>query len=609
MAIKDNPVIYLTSKLWEYSKGNRKNVVLYFILFIIANMFNLIGPLVIAKVLNTIQEAGVTSTNIYSIILYLSIFIFIELGFWAFHGPARIIEARNAFLMRANYKRHLLDGTMSLPAQWHTDHHSGDTIDKIEKGTGALYRYSSESYEVIQTIILFLGSYIALMYFNIHASYIVLIMIAITLSIILRFDSHLIKQYRKLYRAENTISAKVFDVISNITTVIILRTEQLVSKSIFRKIMQPLKLYINNTKLSETKWFFVSICTSTMIVLVLTSYVYFNFIAGTTIMIGSIFALYSYVIRIKNLFFRFAYRYSTIVQEKTAIQNAEEISDEFSKKKRTRPVKLDQKWKELKIESLRFSYHTEEGADLHLDNISLTIKNGEKIALIGESGSGKTTLLKIIRELYTPKHIKLYLDGNLLKNGFKDISSQIALIPQDPEIFSTTIKNNITMGINRKLSYIKKYTDMARFTDVVQHLPKKLNSSIVEKGVNLSGGQKQRLALARGLMACEDKEIILLDEPTSSVDLKNETAIYDNIFREFKDKTIISSIHKLHLLPMFDMIYFFKNGKIKAEGTFDRLLETSEEFRDIWKRHTETKKNDKDTTSKNNNQKAEQDQS
>jgi len=585
MAIKDNPVIYLTSKLWEYSKGNRKNVVLYSIMFIIANLFNLINPLVIAKVLNTIQEKGLDSTNLYSIMLYLSIFIFMELGFWIFHGPAMIIQAKNSFLVKANYKKYLLDGTMSLPAQWHTDHHSGDTIDKIEKGTGALYRYSSESYEVIQTLVLFLGSYIALMYFNIHASYIVLFMMIITLGIVLRFDSHLVKKYRELYWAENRISAKIFDVISNITTVIILRTEHLVSKAIFKKIMQPFRLHIKTAKQSETKWFFVSICTATMMVLVLTSYIYFNFIAGAAIMIGSVFALYSYVVRIKGLFFNFADRYSAIVREKTAVQNAEEISDEFEDNIKQKRNHIYPGWKELNIESLRFSYHTKEGADLHLDNINMHIKNGEKIALIGESGSGKTTLLKVIRELYKPKHIKLYLDGKLLNNGFKDISSSIALIPQDPEIFSTTIKENITMGINYSMPDIRRYTDIARFTKVADSLPNGFNSSIVEKGVNLSGGEKQRLALARGLMASEDKSIVLLDEPTSSVDPTNELDIYKNIFIEFTDKTILSSIHRLHLLPLFDRIYFFSDGKIIADGTLKELLSESKEFRTVWNRY------------------------
>ena len=129
---------------------------------------------------------------------------------------------------------------------------------------------------------------------------------------------------------------------------------------------------------------------------------------------------------------------------------------------------------------------------------------------------------------------------------------------------------------------------MATFTEVIAQLPRGLQSSIVEKGVSLSGGQRQRLALARGLMASEDKEIILLDEPTSSVDVKNELLIYQNIFKLFKEKTIISSVHRLHLLTIFDTIYYFKNGKIIHSGTFDQLLRESEPFRILWKKYTKT---------------------
>ncbi len=116
-------------------------------------------------------------------------------------------------------------------------------------------------------------------------------------------------------------------------------------------------------------------------------------------------------------------------------------------------------------------------------------------------------------------------------------------------------------------------------------MPHKLNSSVVEKGVNLSGGEKQRLALARGLMAAEDKEILLLDEPTSSVDSDNELRIYKNIFSKFEGKTVISSIHRLHLLDLFDKIYFFENGKIVATGNFQELIKTSAKFKDIWEKY------------------------
>ena len=112
-----------------------------------------------------------------------------------------------------------------------------------------------------------------------------------------------------------------------------------------------------------------------------------------------------------------------------------------------------------------------------------------------------------------------------------------------------------------------------------------MNSTIVERGVNLSGGEKQRLSLARGLMASLDKEIILLDEPTSSVDSKNELTIYQNIFKEFANKTIISSIHRLHLLSMFDYIYFFQDGQIIAHGTLEQLLQDSKDFQIIWDKY------------------------
>lgn len=93
------------------------------------------------------------------------------------------------------------------------------------------------------------------------------------------------------------------------------------------------------------------------------------------------------------------------------------------------------------------------------------------------------------------------------------------------------------------------------------------------------------MALARGLLACQDKSIVLLDEPTSSVDPKNEMAIYQNIFREFKDKTIISTVHRPHLLHLFDRIYLFDDGRIIASGTLSELLETSQEFRELWNRY------------------------
>ncbi len=587
---KTNPILYLTKKVWEYSSGNRENVVLYLVLFLIANATSLAEPLIVAKILNTVQEQGVTQETLPVLLFLLSLFVLLGLAFWAFHGPARVIERRNAFLVRANYKKYLLDGVMGFPLEWHTNHHSGDTIDKIEKGTNALYRYAEDTFTVIESVVRLVGSYIALVYFNLHSAYLVLFLFALTFWLIAAFDRILVRQYKDLYGAENKISERIYDVIGNITTVIILRVERLVSKSIMKRIMAPLSLYHENNRINETKWFLVSVLSNVMIVAILGSYLYTSLGAGAAILVGTLYALYGYVQNISGLFFRFAYMWSDLVRQRAAVMNAEEISNEFRRRRHIRQVGLSPQWRELKIESLSFSYHTEGGRDLHLDDISMPIRKGERIALIGESGSGKTTLLKIIRELHHPRQGKIYLDGKLLRSGFGDVSDAIALIPQDPEIFTTTILENITIGIPYALNHVKRFTDMACFTDVAERLPKKFNSSIVEKGVNLSGGERQRLALARGLLACEDKAIVLLDEPTSSVDAQNELRIYANIFREFKGKTVIASVHRLHLLPMFDEIYFFKNGRVVASGTFEKLLESSAEFRTQWDRYMRTKR-------------------
>jgi len=574
--------------MWKYSGDNKKNVVVFVILSILSNFVNLALPLVVAHILNKVQTSGVNADNFKGLLLWFTAFIVIEAFSWLFHGPSRIMERKNAFVVRANFKKFLFDGVLDLPQNWHTERHSGDTIDKISRGTSALHDFSENVFIVISAVITFVGSFIALAFFNLHSIYIALFMTIIALTIVSKFDAVLVPQYKKLNRAQNKVSEKIFDTISNISTIIILRVEPFISRMVYQRIMSPYKLYNENVKINEYKWFLVSIVGGFMTFFVLSSYVISSVNAGAVILVGTLYALYSYAERVTRVMFDFTYLYSKIVRQRASVANAEELSEEFVEKVQKPSVNLLEGWKTLEIKNLSFSYDSGEGVNLHLENLNLKIMNGQNIALIGESGSGKSTFLRVFRELYSPSSLELFIDNHHLKGGFSAISSGVSLIPQDPEIFSTTIKENITLGITRSQEEIEHYVDMALFGDVVRKLPKKYQSSIVERGVNLSGGEKQRLALARGLLASSDKTFVLLDEPTSSVDSKNERAIYENIFREFNEKTIISSIHRLHLLTLFDNIFFFDNGEIIDSGTFDELYENSPRFRKLWEKYTKS---------------------
>ncbi len=134
---------------------------------------------------------------------------------------------------------------------------------------------------------------------------------------------------------------------------------------------------------------------------------------------------------------------------------------------------------------------------------------------------------------------------------------------------------------------ILEVCDTAHFTEVIRLLPNGLQSNIQEKGVNLSGGQKQRLALARGILAAKSSDIILLDEPTSSVDPKTEVQIYEKLFEECKGKAIVSSLHRLYLLSYFDYVYVLQGGRIADEGTFTDLKNSSAIFQELWKHQEE----------------------
>ncbi len=585
----NNPVVYLFHKMYSYAGERKKNIIFVTISFVVANLSYLTQPLIIGYFLDFIQKNGISRDNIYYLFAILLVYLSSEIVFWIFWGPARIVEQKTSFLIKKNYKEYLLSGTMSLPLSWHTDHHSGDTIDKIEKGTIAMGTFSENSFNFIQAFVRLFVSILTLLYFNLYSTLVVVIMSGITFYILFLYDKRLVPGYAIVNKLENNIAARIYDTISNITTVIILRVESLVLKSISKTIDLPYPQYRKNSINNELKWFWASILGQISVVLSICVYLVYNLQTGDVILVGSIYILYSYNQRIKDTFYSFAQLYNDAVKWRSNIMNTEELSENFTSDNATFEKKhLPKRWSTLSIKNLSFSYHDEENADLHLGDVSIDIKKGEKIAVIGESGGGKTTFLKIFRGLYEPKTITLEIDDKEVTHSFDMISDSISLIPQDPEIFATTIRENITLGVEYSDAEIKHFIDMASFTEVVERLPSKLESTIVEKGVNLSGGEKQRLALARGLLASKNKDIVLLDEPTSSVDFHNELKIYENIFANFPEKTIISSIHRLHLLSLFDTILFFKDGKIVARGNLEHLKQNSKDFQDLWDKYIQT---------------------
>jgi ABC-type multidrug transport system fused ATPase/permease subunit len=191
-------------------------------------------------------------------------------------------------------------------------------------------------------------------------------------------------------------------------------------------------------------------------------------------------------------------------------------------------------------------------------------------------------VFSVLRGLHHPLDGTSVIVNETIASGLDSIANAVTLFPQEPEIFENTVMYNITLGFPFSYEEIMKVCEEAKFTEVLNQMPEGLDTFIQEKGVNLSGGQKQRLALARGILAARNSDIILMDEPTSSIDPRTEKEIYSSMFKTFEDKAVVSSLHRLHLLTEFDYVYILKDGAVIDEGTFEDLKRYSLVFQEMW---------------------------
>ena len=196
-----------------------------------------------------------------------------------------------------------------------------------------------------------------------------------------------------------------------------------------------------------------------------------------------------------------------------------------------------------------------------LKNLNLNIRLGEKIAIVGKTGSGKTTLINLILGLLDARSGKYLIDNKLLNNN--DIYSNFSFVPQNIFLVQDSIKKNIQFSkISEKINnnLLKKSIAVSQLQKFIKKTRQGINHDVGERGLFLSGGQLQRVGIARGIYA--DRNILVLDESTSSLDNYTEKRVIDNIFKLYKKRTIIFITHKTNLLKRFDKIYLLKNKKL-----------------------------------------------
>lgn len=222
----------------------------------------------------------------------------------------------------------------------------------------------------------------------------------------------------------------------------------------------------------------------------------------------------------------------------------------------------------VQVDNIKFAYGD---GPYVLDGVNLSIQVGEKVALVGASGGGKSTLVQVLLGLYPPLFGEIKFDHiPVSRIGMEVVREHVACVLQHPALFNDTVRMNLTLGRDVPDAALWRVLEVAQIKDVIEAMPRGLESLIGVDGIRLSGGQRQRIAIAR--MALTNPQVVILDEATSALDAETEAKLHVALAEFLEGRTMIIVAHRLSAVKQADTVYVFEDGKITEQGGHEELV-------------------------------------
>lgn len=552
-------------RIIKISKPLHPLVTIISFLVIVYSLLGLVSPvlskLIVDEIVKNIQNKN-TSIN------FLAILIFTSFAASILSIILNSISDRLGDFLAGRLRKFLTEKfyykTLSLPQSYFDQTVSGKIINQLNRGIQIIQDFTNTTTNfILPSLLQTIFTIAILAYYNIPIAIFTFLLFPIYIGL----SYYSIKRWGKYEEEKNTIDdlnrGRIQEVVLNIPLVKSFNNQLEEYKLVVKNLTEINRLYDKQSNAYHIVDFLRNF--SLNIILLLVNIIVFYGAFKQSLTLGEMVLILQLIAQIRGPLFAMSFILSRIQAAESGSKEffevlAVESSENFEPALKTQKLKIAN----LEFKNVSFKYKDSKQV---LNNISFKLGMAEKVALVGHSGAGKTTIVNLILKFYEAEKGEILLNGNSYKTlDVNDIRNNIALVFQESELFSSSIKDNVSYGNkNSSEKDIINALKLANAYDFVMEFPEKLNTLVGEKGVRLSGGQKQRIQIARAIL--KESPIVILDEATSSLDSKSEKEVHDALNNLTKEKLVIIIAHRFSTIQNVEKIIVIDNGKISDFGT------------------------------------------
>ncbi len=554
-------------------KDYKLKLLITFICALISTVFTIIAPLLIGMATTTIFDginainanAGTIDFNRILFLLEVVVVLYIVSAVFSYLQSWFLIKISTDISF--NLRRRIMEKITLLSMEDVSENKRGDILSRITNDIDSLQTGITQSFiQLMTAVITIVGVVIMMLYINVLMTLAALILIPIAFILITLITKYSQVYFLKQLSYKGSLNAQI--------------EETFVGHDIIRTFnqedieMEKFEYYSENWFKHEWKsQFFSSFNGPLMNFISNIAYVAIAVLGAILVIqraiaVGDILAFFQYIRNFTQPIQQIT-RVMNLVQ--TAMAAGERIFEflEIDEEENPSDVEISGLKEEITFENVSFGYNENE---MIIKDLSFNVKKGDKIAIIGETGAGKTTIVKLLMRFYDVDAGEIRIDGvNINEYDKHSVRSLIGMVLQDSWLFSDTVANNIRYGkLDATEEEIINVARQVRADDFIMQLPDGYETVLNEDSDNISHGQKQLLTIARTILA--DKEILILDEATSSVDTRTEKLIQEAMDKLMENRTSFIIAHRLSTIKNADNIIAIENGEIIEQGTHEELL-------------------------------------